>query len=56
MNTKQMNEHKNQRCFNADLIPVLEATGFTVNRKPRAKPLVWEEWVREPRVNRAPDR
>lgn len=54
MTTNRNDKVKNQRCFNADLIPVLVATGFTVNRKPRPKALVWTDWNRETRMNRKP--
>ena len=54
MTTNQNDKPKNQRCFNADLIPVLVATGFTVNRKPRPQPLAWADWDREIRVTRKP--
>jgi hypothetical protein len=54
MTMNRNDEVKKQRCFNADLIPVLAAKGFTVNRKPSSKALVWADWNRELRLNRMP--
>jgi hypothetical protein len=54
MITNRKDEPKKQRCFNADLISVLAATGFTVNKKPQPKALVWSDWNREPRINGMP--
>jgi len=54
MNTHRNDKLKNQRCFNPDLIPVLVATGFTLNRKPRPKTLDWADWNREIGLKRKP--
>jgi hypothetical protein len=54
MKMQRIEEPKKQRCFNADLIPVVAATGFTLNRKPRSKPLSLAQWNLEPRISRSP--
>jgi len=54
MTTNQNEKFKKQRCFNADLIPVLAATGFSVNKKPRSKALVWADLNQNLRKNGIP--
>jgi len=53
MKTQEKNDHGKQRCFDPELIAVVAAQGFTLNRKPRVKPLTWSDWDPRTRAGRS---
>jgi hypothetical protein len=48
MKTQEKSHRGKQRCFDPELIAVVAAQGFTLNRKPRVKTLCWTDWNRQP--------